>query len=355
MAEISVVVPVYNCEKYLSTCLDSLIQQSFQELEIICIDDGSTDQSYKILCEYAERDNRLKVYQQKNQGVAVARNVAINYATGTWLAFCDSDDTVPMDAYRQLYKATKNVDVVVGEFYDVTDNGNRIYSPCRGKYEKDYFYAIFKVPCIWTKLIRRTFLIEHEVVFPRIPLGEDVIFLAELSAKKPNVRVIHKAVYDHWYHDADQNGSLNHQYTLERFQQHIHCREKLHQICYEKANIQQAHYYVYHEMMGFLLDFLYRMSDTEERKKAFRILKEFMQKYEWMKEEKRFYCLMGVPYAKFLELDAEQYFMKTNVVNHADIVLQQYQAGALGFRYILKYIIAWAEYKWKRAKLEHKK
>lgn len=77
MAKISVIVPVYNCEKYLPDCLNSLIQQSFDELEIICVDDGSTDKSYAILQEYAKKDNRIKVHYQENQGVALARNMAL--------------------------------------------------------------------------------------------------------------------------------------------------------------------------------------------------------------------------------------------------------------------------------------
>ena len=151
MAEISVIVPVYNCERYLLACLDSLIQQSFDDLEIICVDDGSTDNSYNILQDYAGKDRRIKIYQQKNQGVAAARNTALKYATGTWLAFCDGDDTAPLDAYQQLYKATKGTDVVIGDFYDMDDYGSKYEISTRAKHKNNLFYALFKIPCVWTK------------------------------------------------------------------------------------------------------------------------------------------------------------------------------------------------------------
>ena len=102
MAKISVIIPVYNCEKYLPACLDSLQNQTFSDLEFICVDDGSTDQSYKILMEYAAKDHRFQVYQQANQGVAAARNTALQYVTGGVDWFCDGDDTLPLDAYQNF-------------------------------------------------------------------------------------------------------------------------------------------------------------------------------------------------------------------------------------------------------------
>ena len=89
---ISIVVPVYNVEKYLPQCLDSLIGQTYQDLEIICVNDGSTDGSFKILKQYAEKDQRVRILNRENRGVSESRNEGIHYVKGDWLMFVDSDD-----------------------------------------------------------------------------------------------------------------------------------------------------------------------------------------------------------------------------------------------------------------------
>lgn len=89
---ISVIVPVYNAEKYLKTCLDSLISQTYTNFEVLCVDDGSTDHSLDILRFYEKKDNRIKVFIQENAGPAAARNKALQYASGNYISFVDADD-----------------------------------------------------------------------------------------------------------------------------------------------------------------------------------------------------------------------------------------------------------------------
>ncbi len=91
---ISVIVPVYNVEKYLSKCLDSIINQTYQNLEIICVDDGSTDSSPMILEEYAKKDSRIKIITRQNGGLSAARNTGVKNATGEFVSFVDSDDWI---------------------------------------------------------------------------------------------------------------------------------------------------------------------------------------------------------------------------------------------------------------------
>ena len=99
MDVISVIVPIYNTEKYLAKCLDSLINQTFQSLEIILIDDGSIDNSGKICDEYALNDDRIKVIHKENGGVSSARNAGLDLATGSYIAFVDPDDYIDPDMY----------------------------------------------------------------------------------------------------------------------------------------------------------------------------------------------------------------------------------------------------------------
>ena len=99
---ISVIIPVYNVEKYLRRCLDSVIAQTYQNLEIICVDDGSIDDSGKICDQYAVRDARIKVIHQENQGLSAARNRGLDAAEGEYIAFVDSDDYILEDMYKKM-------------------------------------------------------------------------------------------------------------------------------------------------------------------------------------------------------------------------------------------------------------
>ncbi len=108
--KISVIVPVYNCEKYLEKCLESICGQTYQNLEIILVEDGSEDRSPEICKEYEKRDKRIRVVSKKNEGVAVARNTGLDYATGDYIGFVDSDDYIDRDMYETLYANLKEQD-----------------------------------------------------------------------------------------------------------------------------------------------------------------------------------------------------------------------------------------------------
>lgn len=116
--KLSIIVPVYNVEKYLSKCLESLIHQTLQDIEIICVDDGSTDSSLEILKSFAKTDSRIKVFSQKNQGQSAARNLALKHAKGEYLGFVDSDDWVDLDYFEKLYRVAKssNCDIACAGF-----------------------------------------------------------------------------------------------------------------------------------------------------------------------------------------------------------------------------------------------
>ena len=104
MKKVSVIVPVYNVEKYLSRCLESLINQSLKDIEIICINDGSTDNSLQILKQFAYKDNRIKIINQTNSGQSVARNKGLAIASGKYIGFVDSDDWIDNDYYEKMFE-----------------------------------------------------------------------------------------------------------------------------------------------------------------------------------------------------------------------------------------------------------
>lgn len=112
---ISIIVPVYNVEKYLKKCVDSIVNQTYKNLEIILVDDGATDNSGKICDELVELDNRIKVYHKKNGGLSDARNYGVERATGDYIGFVDSDDYIDAEMYEKLYEAIKKENVDVAE------------------------------------------------------------------------------------------------------------------------------------------------------------------------------------------------------------------------------------------------
>lgn len=121
---ISIIVPVYNAEKYLNQCLDSLQNQTYQNMEFVLVDDGSTDGSAAICAAYAEKDSRFRYLHQENGGVSAARNAGIDAASGAYLGFCDSDDWVETDMYETLYSLieTQQADVAVVSFFRAGDS-----------------------------------------------------------------------------------------------------------------------------------------------------------------------------------------------------------------------------------------
>lgn len=107
MAKVSVIIPVYNVEKYLRECLDSVINQTLSDIEIICVNDGSTDNSLAILEEYAQKDTRIKIISKRNEGAGKARQAAIKKASGEYLAFLDGDDYYKSDFVEKMYASAK--------------------------------------------------------------------------------------------------------------------------------------------------------------------------------------------------------------------------------------------------------
>ena len=138
MPKVSIIVPIYNVEKYLRECLDSLINQTLEDIEIICVDDGSTDNSLAILQEYANNDSRIKIISQENQGQGIARNKGIDIANGEYIQFIDPDDWVETNMLEKLYKFANENNSNVVRFND------NIYYDYSGEFKKDDFVKHIK-------------------------------------------------------------------------------------------------------------------------------------------------------------------------------------------------------------------
>lgn len=160
---ISVIVPVYNVAAYLSQCLDSILQQDYEKLEVILIDDGSTDASGEICDRYAASDSRIRVIHQKNGGAAAAKNAGLRIATGEYLSFVDSDDYLEPGAYRYMLQTLQETGAQVGEFAFryVSQSGSQdhvLYKDKELLETRDYLLRFTKgwtCALLWNKLYRR--------------------------------------------------------------------------------------------------------------------------------------------------------------------------------------------------------
>lgn len=345
---ISVIFPVYNCEAYVEAAMASILSQEV-DLEIVAVDDGSTDQTGFLLDTIAKKEPKLRVFHQKNSGVAAARNYAIAQAKGQWIAFCDGDDTVPPNAYRRFLEKSDvdDIDVIVGDYRNASDTSGVTKQRSRRVRGLTPFQTLFLVPCLWTKLIRRNYLEQHHITFEDMKLGEDVVFLAELAATFPRVAYVPACVYYHWSHDLGQQSSLTHQYRPELFELHLECRRKLLEIS-ERAGIQEAKKYVYHELTDFLTSFLFCMESGEGQRRAFQSFRQFMLQYDWSAQPGACLGELGVTEQELETISAEQFFERGRQILPRDRVLVQFETGQIGFQYILKYIKAWMAYKFKK-------
>ena len=204
---ISIIVPVYNLEKYLDRCLDSIIHQTYTNLQIIVVNDGSKDNSVDVIKEYACEDRRIVFIDKPNEGVSIARNVGIDNAIGEYIMFVDGDDWIDDNMIEELYKlASENqADFVGGGFiFEDMESGRKRLSPGGFKPQimigkdilKNYFIGYYLWGSVWGGIYKREFLNKHNLRFDKeIHYGEDVFFNAQVMAKAQKVIVCENRFY----------------------------------------------------------------------------------------------------------------------------------------------------------------
>lgn len=205
---VSIIVPIYNVESYLERCLRSIINQTYKNIEILCIDDGSTDNS-SIICEsFKKEDLRIKVIHKENGGLSDARNVGLNNASGKWVLYVDSDDYIELDAVEKLLQCTDNqdIDIVVGVAKEIEDGKIVRYlnhkNLSNAKYQsKEYILKSirnneFYAPA-WLNLYRKDFLLKEKLFYCKGLLYEDVELLPKLFLRASSVYYIDYPFYNY--------------------------------------------------------------------------------------------------------------------------------------------------------------
>lgn len=190
MAKVSIIVAVYNAERTLRRCIDSLIGQSLGDIEIILVDDGSIDASAVICDEYAAIDSRIKVFHKENEGVSRTKQLGLDHAKGEYIIYLDSDDYADTDMYGKLYSKAQeeNADIVCCDILRLEGNSTRVEGHNRiSSFEhEDFLKGIIDVlfGSICNRIVRRSLFSEYDVRFnPEISFGEDKLVLIQILSK----------------------------------------------------------------------------------------------------------------------------------------------------------------------------
>lgn len=218
MAKISVVVPVYNVEKYLKECIDSIINQTLEDIEIICVNDGSTDSSLEILNDYAKKDSRIIVINKSNSGYGHTMNMGLNAATGEYIGIIESDDLADKNMFEDLYKLAKeyDADIVKGDWYNYWSKNkfarknNRISSAkalklTNSKQDK----SLLRInPSVWSAIYKKEFLNKYNIRFLETPGAsyQDLAFSFKVFALAEKVILTDKAYL--YYRQDNMNSSV---------------------------------------------------------------------------------------------------------------------------------------------------
>lgn len=207
--KVSVIIPVYNVEEYLCECLDSVVNQTLKEIEIICVDDGSTDNSLEILKEYAKKDNRITVISRENRGVGYSRNEGISVSKGEFIAFMDPDDYYPdLSVLNTMFnKAIEHKVKICGGSLIVYDEHRKIEIQKKEKNEcfaedKMYLYQDFQYDYGFQRYIyQRNFIQKNDIYFPNYRRFQDPPFMVKAFAKAEKFYALRKYVYAYrWAH-----------------------------------------------------------------------------------------------------------------------------------------------------------
>ncbi len=232
MPKISVIIPVYNTEKYLKECIDSVVNQTLQDIEIVCVDDGSTDSSLDILNNY-KKDPRLVVLSQKHQGAGCARNLALEVAQGEYLAFIDSDDFYDIDFCERMYNkaVATDSDVVVcsARSYNVNDN---IYNSMPSALVQEYlpskdvfnykdmpkYIFCFSQNWNWNKLFKREFISKNNINFQNLYRTNDLLFTCKALVHAERISIINEELITYRVGNSTNSQSTNYLYPLDFYE-----------------------------------------------------------------------------------------------------------------------------------------
>lgn len=276
--KISVIVPVYNVEKYIKKCLDSLVNQTLDGVEIIVVNDGSPDNSQKIIDEYTKKYKNVKSYIKENGGLSDARNYGIKKATGEYISFVDSDDYIRNDMLEIMYNYAikEDLDVVVCDSINVYDNGSEILIKSNNNYsDNDVRNYIISPPMACTRLFKKT-------IFDKIQFKKNIYYEdLEMTPKVVNITDKIGFVSEGLYYYVQRDGSIMKQNVFNKKLLNIFDVLKSNKDLLEDKFPEEIEYmYITHLLRTASLRFLNYDNEKEYIYKIHNIMKEYFPKWK---------------------------------------------------------------------------
>lgn len=270
MNKVSIIVPIYNAEKTIKRCIDSILRQTYKNFELLLINDGSKDQSLNIVNEY--KDKRIVVIDKKNEGVAKTRNLGIRKATGDYIMFIDNDDYIDSD-YVDTYVneiVNSDSDLVIGGYRRINNKKKILFY----KIPEDYPWTKYIIMAPWAKIFSRKFIILNDIEFFDYCIGEDVYFLLSLLSFKPKISIISYIGYNWYYNDESVSNTV--QKGIRKDVDILYLLNRINDFYMEKD--EYINYYFYKYYVWYLL-----FSGRTSSKEIF--LREQFRIKSWLKDK----------------------------------------------------------------------
>ena len=300
MVEFSIIIPVYNAEKTLERCLESIRGQCFSNYEVILIDDGSSDNSFKICTQYAEKDCRYFVVHQENRGPSAARNIGVDIAKGKWICFVDSDDSISYDYLQTIFDVVQKeeAEAIFLGYYKVSENGEKEECIPINAYDNDKVKTLMALSendmfgYTWIKCLKKEII--RDVRFDEtLNLFEDEIFTCYIMQNCKKINVIKKAIYNYFLGNANSLIGRTHEDYCLKCDRVYRAWDKMlegysgkRSFMNHKANsfVSRSYYYAFERKIdiryyfGQLKDTMYFENHTNQN-----VLDEFVKKGNYLK------------------------------------------------------------------------
>ena len=284
--KVSVIVPVYNVAEYLRECLNSIVNQTLEGIEIICVNDGSTDNSLEILEEYAKMDSRVKVFTIENSGISQARNFGIKHAKGEYIGFVDSDDYINETMFEKLYISCKQNDLDISMcqislFDDETGEVNNDLDYYNLKVFKDLDKDVFNaddtteftcniVVNVYNKLYRKSLLEDNSIVFPPNLIFEDELFFMKTYLLAQRISIVNEFLY---YYRLNRKGSITYLEKENNYVDMVYIYKKEREI-FKELNKYEEYKVLLANRMLFLILARYTQTHPKYKENYYNVLKE---------------------------------------------------------------------------------
>ncbi|MEY8446685.1 glycosyltransferase family A protein [Enterococcus ratti] len=289
MEKVSVIVPIYNGHSYLETTIQALLDQPYENIELILIDDGSQDDSYQICQRFLERDDRIVLIHKSNAGICAARNTGLAYATGEFVSFIDQDDTIDSNIYVHLVKQIGQADMIVGskkmQLIDqkqaVRSEVNYVYEKKLLSNQKDIADALFNLDHqmtffhLWNCLYRRKIIEDYQLKFDeKFRYGqEDTLFNFNYVSKCQTIQLVPEIVYVYSQRELTSTSLKNNPLVIEDFKWFI---DTLNHLEFSKE------VYFYYKKYGYTYFLRYGLSIYSQFARKKNKQKEVLQQINWL-------------------------------------------------------------------------